>query len=75
MGFRTMEGLKQGCGLSPPLFKTDLESVLYDWNEKCKSMVRPVGNETIHHLRFAGDQAIIAQGEIYAEYSFIHSVI
>jgi hypothetical protein len=28
--FRTMEGLKQGCGLSQTLFKIYLESVLYD---------------------------------------------
>jgi len=68
VGFRTLEGLKQGCVLSPTLFKIDLESVLYDWNQRCKSMVRPVGNETIHHLRFTDDQAIIAQDEVYAEY-------
>jgi hypothetical protein len=63
-----MEGLKQGCVLSPTLLKNDLESVLYDWNQKCKSVVRPIGNETIHHLRFADDQVIIAQDEVYAEY-------
>ena len=33
-GFRTMEGLKQGCGLSPTLFKIYLESILYDWYKK-----------------------------------------
>lgn len=49
-------------------FKTELESVLCDWNQKCKSMVRTVGNKTIHHLRFADDRAIIAQDEVYAEY-------
>jgi hypothetical protein len=63
-----MEGLKQGCGLSPTLFKIDLESIQYDWNQKRKSMVRPVGNETIDHLHFADDQAVIAQDDVYAEY-------
>jgi len=63
-----MEGLKQGCGLSPTLFKIDLESVLYDWNQKCRSMVQPAGNKTIHHVCYADDQTIVAQDEVYAEY-------
>jgi hypothetical protein len=63
-----MKGLKQGCGLSPTLFKIDLQNVLYDWNQKCKRMICPVGNETIHHLCFADDQAIIAQVDVNAEY-------
>jgi hypothetical protein len=32
-------------------------------------MAWPVGNETIHHLHFADDQAIIAQDKVYAEYT------
>jgi hypothetical protein len=49
-GFKTIKGLKQGCGLLPALLKIYLESVLYDGNKKCKSMGLLVGNETLHHL-------------------------
>jgi hypothetical protein len=49
-GFRTTEGLKQGCGISPDLLKMFLESVLYTWNKRCKSMGLPTGNKTAYHL-------------------------
>jgi len=34
--FTETERLQEECGLSPTLFKIYLESVLYDWNKKCK---------------------------------------
>ena len=55
-GFRT-KGLKQGCGLSLALFTIYLESLLYNWNNKCRSMGLPLGNQTIRHL-FADDQVL-----------------
>jgi len=51
-GFRITEGMKRGCGLSPHLFKIFLESVLYNWNKRCKSMGLPTGNKITHHLVF-----------------------
>ena len=49
---RITEGMKQGCGLSPDLFKIFLESVLYKWNKRCKSMGLQTGNKTTHHHLF-----------------------
>jgi hypothetical protein len=45
-----------------------LESVLCDWNKKCKSMELPRANETINHQLFAADNwATIAQHNDHAE--------
>jgi len=51
-GLRITKRMKQGCGLSPDLFKTFLESVLYDWNKRWKSKGLPTGNKTTHHCLF-----------------------
>ena len=50
--------------------KIYLESVLYNWEEKRKSMGKMTGKQTIHILFFffAGDQVIIAKDKDYAEY-------
>jgi hypothetical protein len=67
--FRTTKGLKQGCAVSPSLFKIYLESVLYSWNKKCRNMGLPIGDQTIHHhLFFVDDQAIVVQDKEDAEY-------
>lgn len=66
-GFRTTKGLKHGCGLSPTLFTVYLESVLYNWNNKCRNMCLPMGNQTIHHHLFADVQVILAQDKGDAE--------
>jgi len=68
VGFRTTEVLEQECGFSPTLFTIFLESVLYNWNKKCRRMGLPMGNQTIHHHLFADDQVIIAQDKGVAEY-------
>lgn len=61
--------MKWGCGLSPDLFKIFLESVLYGWNKRCKSMGLPTGNKTTHHcLLFVDNQVIIAQDKDDTEY-------
>jgi hypothetical protein len=61
IGYKTTEGLKHRCGLSQSLFKIYLESVLYDWNKKCKRMGLPVRNKTIQHVLFVDDQVIMAR--------------
>jgi len=66
--FRTTKVLEQGCGLSPTLFTIYLESVLYNWNKKCRRMGLPTGNQTIHHHLFSDDQVIMAQDKGDAEY-------
>jgi hypothetical protein len=41
LSFRTTKGLIHGCGLSPTLLKIYLDSVLYNWNKKCRNMGLP----------------------------------
>jgi hypothetical protein len=55
-GFKTVKGLKLGCGLLPVLLKIYLENVLYDGNKKCNGRGLLVGSETVHHHHGAGDQ-------------------
>jgi hypothetical protein len=50
------------------LIQIYLESVLYDWNKKCKSMDLSRANEKINHQLFADNQAITAQDKDDAEY-------
>ena len=51
------KGLRQGCGLSPTLFKIFLDRVLAGWTKKCRN----VGDSTIHTLFFADDQILLAE--------------
>lgn len=60
-GFSTNEGLKQGCCLSPTLFKIFLEKTLLRWKRKCSNMGIPLNNTTIYTLNFADDQVVMAQ--------------
>lgn len=59
--FYTTKGLRQGCSISPTLFKIYIQQILKQWNNSCRGMGIPVGNETVHSLLFADDQVIIAQ--------------
>lgn len=59
--FAVSKGLRQGCGMSPYLFKICLETVLSQWNRSCSSMGIEIKNTIIHSLLFADDQVIMAQ--------------
>lgn len=59
--FVVSKGLRQGCGMSPSLFKIYLETVLSQWNRSCSSMGIEIKNTIIHSLLFADDQVIMAQ--------------
>ncbi|KAJ4446287.1 hypothetical protein ANN_12982 [Periplaneta americana] len=59
--FYTTKGLRQGCSISPTLFKIYIQQILKQWNNSCRGMGIPVGNETVHSLLFADDQVIIVQ--------------
>lgn len=68
-GFFVTKGLKQGCCLSPTLFKIYLEHVLKEWKRKCAGMGVPLNDqETLFTLCFADDQVVISQDHDDAEY-------
>lgn len=60
-GFTTTKGLKQGCCLSPTLFKVYLECALEKWKKKCRNMGLPLNDSTLYTLCFADDQILVAQ--------------
>lgn len=61
--FRTDKGVRQGCCLSPTLFKIYLEHILTDWKKKCEYMGIPIHDNHIYSLLFADDQVIMAGDE------------
>lgn len=67
-GFRITKGLKQGCCLSPTLFKVYLEQTLKIWKRKCRDMGIPLENNNLFTLCFADDQIVIAQDYEDLEY-------
>ena len=68
-GFYVNKGLKQGCCLSPTLFKVFLEQVLKEWKRKCAGMGVPLDEiGTLFTLCFADDQVVVAQDAEDAEY-------
>jgi hypothetical protein len=60
-GFKVAKGLRQGCSLSPTLFKIYLERVSRNWKRRCQPMCIPVQNTHVYSLNFADDQVLIAQ--------------
>ena len=60
-GFKVTKGLRQGCSLSPTLFKIYLERVLRNWKRRCQPMGIPIQNTHVYSLNFADDQVLIAQ--------------
>lgn len=66
--FKTNKGVRQGCCLSPTLFKIYLEYILKEWKTKCRCMGLLIGDDYIHSLLFADDQVIMAGDEDDIEY-------
>jgi len=62
-GFEVTKGLRQGCCLSPTLFKIYVEKALNTWKRKCLGMGYNVDNTTICTLQFADDQVVTAQSK------------
>jgi len=67
-GFMPTKGLKQGCCLSPTLFKIFLEQALNEWKQKCRTMGLPLNENTLYTLSFADDQVVISQDYEDLEY-------
>lgn len=67
-GFNINKGLKQGCCLSPTLFKIYLEQALKIWKRKCEQMGIPLNDYVLYTLCFADDQIVLAQDYDDLEY-------
>jgi hypothetical protein len=67
-GFKVTKGLRQGCSLSPTLFKIYLERVLRNWKMKCQPMGIPIQNTYVYSLNFADDQVSLEQDHDDMEY-------
>lgn len=67
--FRVTKGLKQGCCLSPTLFKIYIQEILQKWRKKCSRMgIEVSDNYCLSTLFFADDQVIIANCEEDIDY-------
>lgn len=66
--FRVTKGLKQGCCLSPTLFKIYIQEALQKWRRKCTDMGIKIGNNYLSTLFFADDQILIANCEEDVDY-------
>jgi hypothetical protein len=66
--FNITKGLRQGCSLSPTLFKICLDRVLINWKRKCQPMGIPIKNTYVYSLNFADDQVLLAQDHDDMEY-------
>jgi len=54
------KGLRQGCCISPTLFKIYIRKALEEWKRKCHRMGVPLENITLYTLQFADNQVVLA---------------
>ena len=66
--FNITKGLRQGCCISPTLFKIHMLKALEEWKHKCCGMGIPLENTTLCTLQFAGDQVVLAGDKENLEY-------
>lgn len=66
--FKITKGLRQGCCISPTLFKIYIKQALIKWKQKCSGMGIPLENTIVYSLQFADDQAVIAGDKEDLEY-------
>jgi hypothetical protein len=66
--FNITKGLRQGCCISPTLFKIYIRNALEEWKSKCHRMGIPLENTTLYTLQFADDQVNLAGDKEDLEY-------
>ena len=66
--FSITKGLRQGCCISPTVFKIYIRKALEEWKRKCYGMGIPLENTTLYTLQFADDQVILAGDKEELEY-------
>jgi hypothetical protein len=66
--FEVMERLRQGCCITPTLFKIYIEKALNIWKRKCCGMGYNIDNTMIYTLQFADDQVVMDQSKEDLEY-------
>ena len=66
--FNVNKGLRQGCCISPTLFKIYIGKALNIWSKKCRSMGVQIGEDNVHTLLFADDQIVLAEDRDDIEY-------
>ena len=54
-GLYITKELRQGCSLSPTLFKLHIQNALENWQKKCAKMGLKIQNTTIYSMLFADD--------------------
>jgi len=67
-GFYKTKGLRQGCSLSPTLFKIYIKNALENLQKKCAKMGLEIQDTTIYSMVFADDELLIAQEYEALEY-------
>jgi len=58
--FNITKGRRQGCCISPTLFKIYIRKALEEWERKCSGMGIPLENMTLCTLQLADDQVVLA---------------
>jgi len=66
--FNITKGLRQGCCISPTLFKIYLRKALEEWKRKCSGMCIPLESKTLCNLQFADDQVVLSGDKEDLEY-------
>jgi len=66
--FNITKGLRQGCCISPTLFKIYIRKALEEWKRKCHGMEVPLENTALYTLQFAEDQVVLAGDKEDLEY-------
>ena len=67
-GFYITKGLRQGCSLSPTLFKKYILKALENWRKKCAKMGLEIQDTAIYSMLLADEQLLSAQGYEDLEY-------